>query len=145
MVGRRTIRLFGRGWGRWRGLSGIEMLDFAIELWHGVRGRLWGGRRAFLFVWGRLTEAMSQDGPSRKPAVGANEVSESQHRIDLSAMPMHSCSLQSVLHHKFVGTFTRTGTNRPTVLPEGGVAEHVQAFLQVGDGFSQRQGGVSFL
>lgn len=56
--------------------------------------------------------------PALRPAVITDASAQSQHGVDVFALPMHASTFEASFDHQFVGTFHRARPNRPPELAE---------------------------
>ena len=65
------------------------------------------------------------------PAIIADPGAQSQHRIDIAAVPMHARPFESFLDDAGVGTLDASATNGPSLLLKEGILHQGFPFLQV--------------
>lgn len=88
---------------------------------------------------GLLAQSGFDPGPVFLPAMGAQDIAQGEHGIDMRLGPMHPCAFQAGMHHQLVAALHHAAANWPTLCLKERVLHLCFPFFQVsqvaGDGF----------
>jgi len=66
------------------------------------------------------------------PAIGTDEVTQGQDRVDVVFCPVHSGTFETRLNNQFISALDNTAANRPTLRLKGGIQHLCFTLFEVG-------------